>query len=627
MLVLRTAWLSDDALISLRTVLNVTHGYGLTFNVAERVQTFTHPLWLLMVTALYGVIGNVYYATFVAGIATSIVAFWLVLRGAATPVQAWIAAGLMFASRAFIDFSTSGLENPLSHLLIVPLVVVALDERLRRERVLVLVGILTSLLYLTRPDNVIIALPLLVRACVRVRAPRAILRGLALGVVPAAAWTLFSLVYYGFPFPNTAYAKLATGLGRSETLRQGTLYLIDSVGRDPLTMTAIIAGAVLAFGRGLSGARALATGVLLHLGYIVWIGGDFMSGRFLTLPFVASVIIISRLSRAELREWMAASALLAIAGASSLLSVTGLTDRADNEIRTNGVVNERAIYFKTQSLVFASRNTFREPDWPTRGEEIHHYTVLPTCGLLGAGGLAWPPRVHLLDECALSDPLLARLPAAWKQDWRIGHFRRMVPDQYVESLGSGGNSISDRALAQYYDEIRLVTRSRRLFSSARWRAIWHLNTGASDHLINQPFYRYQGELATLDDLAAPKPDGTPFDAPGVRIIKENLAVSVEPRAGRRYLDISLDPGNGYLLTFIKGRNVMSELEVGPIPDYRRKPGLTTYNVDLPPRATTAGFDTIVVVPRGDGSPYAIGHLLLDGYAPTDPELQRRVALR
>ena len=47
---LRTAWLSDDALITFRTVLNFTHGYGLTFNVAERVQAYTHPLWMLMLT-------------------------------------------------------------------------------------------------------------------------------------------------------------------------------------------------------------------------------------------------------------------------------------------------------------------------------------------------------------------------------------------------------------------------------------------------------------------------------------------------------------------------------------------------------------------------------------------------
>jgi arabinofuranosyltransferase len=50
-LLLRSSWISDDAAISLRTVLNVTHGFGLTFNIAERVQTFTHPLWLLLLTS------------------------------------------------------------------------------------------------------------------------------------------------------------------------------------------------------------------------------------------------------------------------------------------------------------------------------------------------------------------------------------------------------------------------------------------------------------------------------------------------------------------------------------------------------------------------------------------------
>src|SRR5262245_18302207 len=60
---IRTAWLSDDALISLRTVLNVTHGFGLTFNIAERVQTFTHPLWLLLLVAAYVTAGSLFWAT------------------------------------------------------------------------------------------------------------------------------------------------------------------------------------------------------------------------------------------------------------------------------------------------------------------------------------------------------------------------------------------------------------------------------------------------------------------------------------------------------------------------------------------------------------------------------------
>ena len=41
-----TAWLSEDIYITLRVVDNFVNGYGLTWNVAERVQAYTHPLWL-----------------------------------------------------------------------------------------------------------------------------------------------------------------------------------------------------------------------------------------------------------------------------------------------------------------------------------------------------------------------------------------------------------------------------------------------------------------------------------------------------------------------------------------------------------------------------------------------------
>jgi arabinofuranosyltransferase len=43
-----SAWLSDDALITVRSVLNLISGYGPSFNLDERVQSFTHPLWFLL---------------------------------------------------------------------------------------------------------------------------------------------------------------------------------------------------------------------------------------------------------------------------------------------------------------------------------------------------------------------------------------------------------------------------------------------------------------------------------------------------------------------------------------------------------------------------------------------------
>jgi DNA-binding MarR family transcriptional regulator len=45
--VVRTAWVADDAFITFRTVHNALDGYGLRWNPAERVQTYTHPLWML----------------------------------------------------------------------------------------------------------------------------------------------------------------------------------------------------------------------------------------------------------------------------------------------------------------------------------------------------------------------------------------------------------------------------------------------------------------------------------------------------------------------------------------------------------------------------------------------------
>jgi hypothetical protein len=39
------AWVCDDAYITFKTVDNFVEGYGLRWNVLERVQVHTHPLW------------------------------------------------------------------------------------------------------------------------------------------------------------------------------------------------------------------------------------------------------------------------------------------------------------------------------------------------------------------------------------------------------------------------------------------------------------------------------------------------------------------------------------------------------------------------------------------------------
>ena len=70
------------------------------------------------------------------------------------------------------------------------------------------------------------------------------------GVLPFVAWEVFSVVYYGFPFPNSAYAKLTTGVPGVAMFRQGIFYLINSLAWDPITLFAIVSLLLVAFSRG-----------------------------------------------------------------------------------------------------------------------------------------------------------------------------------------------------------------------------------------------------------------------------------------------------------------------------------------------------------------------------------------
>jgi arabinofuranosyltransferase len=643
----RTAWISDDALISLRTVLNVTNGFGLTFNIAERVQTFTHPLWLGLLTVAYVLSRNIYYGTFALSMACSGLAFWLAIRHAATPMQSLLVAAVLLWSRAFVDFSTSGLENPLSYVLLALFVGLFLDTRRDGGRWLTGLWLVASLLYLTRPDDVLLVAPMLVAACWRVRLVRPIAVAAIVGLLPAVAWTAFAILYYGFPFPNTAYAKLAVGISGGELRSQGVLYLLDSLDRDPLTLTAILFAVLLAAvaprgrlrpadadaraeatDRHTIAAPALSAGLVLYLFYVVSIGGDFMAGRFLAVPLFGAALVAGRLVTGPRSLWGGAAAILVVVGSTSSHVPLWSNSRFDDSAqKPNGIVDERGVYFGDKSLVRATRATFRSPNWPSAKWQLPPTRVVETCGLMGTAGVELGPYVHLLDECALADPLLARLPAVYNPEWRAGHYRRLVPDGYRESLEGSGNELQDQQLRRYYDHLRVITRSDDLFSSARFRSILRMNVGADNSLIDRAFYRHAGSRMPLGALAVLRENGTPWNFEGNRILKTPLAVACDDRPGRRHLDVSLDSDDLYELIFLKKGEIVGTLRLGPIPEHRRTPGLVSHTEDLPPGARSRGFDTIVVTPvKGDGQ-YAIGHLLLDGFEATDALLQERVARR
>lgn len=472
-MLLRTAWISDDAAITLRTVLNFVGGFGPTFNIEERVQGYTHPLWFLLLSAVAWVVSDPYVSTYSLSIGFSLSVVLLVLfRAGGEFWLALIAACALVFSKAFLDYSTSGLENPLSNFLVA--VVALLFVRAERESDFgssFAFFLFCSLIYLSRPDLLLLVAPFAIFLLWRFRRqPGAAAKAMMLGAFPALAWTAFSLCYYGFPFPNTAYAKLGAGIALDERVIQGFRYLGESILSDPLTLCFISLVVLLAIkGGGLLKATAL--GIVLYIGYVVTVGGDFMSGRFFTAPLSLAAIAFVR-SGINLR-WRQVFGFLVLALA--LLNVNSTlrsgSDYDRRVVSANGIADERGYYFQRTGLLKSSADALPLPEWIAADRKI-----IVQCGEMGFESIRNGPGAYIIDACALVDPLLARLPAQYDSSWRIGHFYRQLPTNYQRSIASGVNQLSDPELMAYYDAIRLVTRGP-LFGGERWRAILQLNFG------------------------------------------------------------------------------------------------------------------------------------------------------
>jgi arabinofuranosyltransferase len=304
--------------------------------------------------------------------------------------------------------------------------------------------------------------------------------------------------YFGDWLPNTYYAKLGTGIPHMELLAQGYIYFVDSFTRDPLTLTVIFAGIGLALWRGQIRERLLALGSLLYLGYVLWIGGDFMSGRFLTASLLVSALLLMRLVcdwTPQLKRISVTAVIILGLLATPPTFVLDLNQPrfTDHDLLT-GINDERAYYYPISGLM----NYQPGKEIPFSGEGwVEHGKALRASGKsvvdeknVGFIGYFAGPRVHIVDLYALADPLLARLPAQTLalseveglEKWRIGHFERAVPAGYLPTLRTGVNQIRDPNLAAYYDRIALITRGP-LFSRARLVAIWKMNTGQFDHLL------------------------------------------------------------------------------------------------------------------------------------------------
>ena len=163
-ILIRNAWVCDDAYITFRTVDNFVHGYGLTWNVAERAQGFTSPLWLFVVSLAYAFSGEIYFTVLTISILITLAAIWILTTRIASDITiALLAVLTLMFSKAFIDYSTSGLENALGYFLLALFLALFLRKGWT-ARDLFLLSLLASMAAVDRLDTILLYAPAVVFA-------------------------------------------------------------------------------------------------------------------------------------------------------------------------------------------------------------------------------------------------------------------------------------------------------------------------------------------------------------------------------------------------------------------------------------------------------------------------------
>ncbi|HYI14143.1 MAG TPA: hypothetical protein VEX37_02055 [Thermomicrobiales bacterium] len=353
-------WVSEDAFISLRVVEQILAGNGPIFNDGERVEAYTHPLWVAIL-AIWGGLGlPTPIGTVILGIAFTVVGLiaamaaasrlldriaWpppcrpepqrrtspRLIRAAIGRERSFAAAqddrgaaillpvgALIFAVIPVVwDFVTSGLESGLSfawlgvsYWLLVR-VCFADGEDARRSWIVIAAAVVIGLGPLVRPDLAVFSAAFLLcliaysREASRLGVLR---RTLMLGAAAASfplVYQLFRMGYFAALVPNTALAKEAS----EPRWEQGWIYLRDFTDTYHLWLPLLIAAGFLGQATwrawqnndhpALSVMIAPVGAAIVHTIYVVRVGGDFMHGRFL-LPTLFGLLLPVMLVRIPL---------------------------------------------------------------------------------------------------------------------------------------------------------------------------------------------------------------------------------------------------------------------------------------------------------------------------------------
>jgi len=339
-------------------------------------------------------------------------------------------------------------------------------------------------------------------------------------------WLGFSVIYYGFPFSSSFYSKLAINISKVRLINHGLVYHIDLILNDPMTFILIITSAVFLakefkkdfFSESKITYAASLVAMLLYETYIIYVGGDFMSGRFF-LPLVAiaslEIVRLNPFKNVPLRK-------LSIATVFTLIVIFGLGSKIrdqlfqmkfvdsyaarifagkdpcsfahplfDSDMRTCsflGVMNERGHYYESWGLLSA-HNSLASLDQDAENWNYDNDNVVCKYVEGGVSGITLGPSFHLYESIGLNDPLLARMPIIVNSSFAPGHYLKHLPLGYQRMYDTNGESLKDLGTRKLFKSLQIITTGP-IFRKERFQEIIRHFTGYYDPIIKSLQLRF-----------------------------------------------------------------------------------------------------------------------------------------
>ena len=221
-------YLVDDAYISLRYARNLANGYGLVFSTDGKapIEGYTNFLWVLLEAPLFLLklpVGVTLVAVKLMGIGFglgTIIVAYLMARLITDSIRVGLIASLLLSAVPYLSFwAVGGLETTM-YVFWLMLGLYSYVVEVRQSRMHFWSMLWFTLLALTRPEGLVLALGILVYDLatnavgsdqpVLPRRLRLALPGALLFILALGAYFIWRYNFYGFPLPNTFYARSGT---------------------------------------------------------------------------------------------------------------------------------------------------------------------------------------------------------------------------------------------------------------------------------------------------------------------------------------------------------------------------------------------------------------------------------